>query len=119
MVESLLEAHTEWIEEGLNKHDFCKEQIRKISKKKNHGKLLKWVCPNCEGNTYTNRRFATKGCYNCDRIMQAKNYNADAQNPDPNNPKPFLRSMAKRRGFPHDHYYPDEDRENSNDPLKF
>lgn len=99
MVEPLLEAHTEWVEiDGEKK--------------------LKWICPECESEYYKWRRHATITCEECDRIMQAANHSVDPQNPDPQNPKTFLRRVAKRRGFSHDHYYPDDEPE-PDDPLEW
>jgi len=114
MVEPLLEAHTEWIEEGLDEIEFRREQTRESAE--SHGKVLKWVCPDCDVDVYTKRRYGTKRCPECERIMQSANYSVDPQNPDPQNPKPFLRAVAKRRGFPYDYYFPDDEPE-IEDPL--
>lgn len=97
MVEPLLEAHTEWVETE-------------------DGKRLKWTCPDCDVDQYYKRRHGTVRCQECERIMQAANYSVDPNNLDPNNPKWFLRKVAKRRGYPYDYYYPDEEAE-TEDPL--
>lgn len=100
MVEPLLEAHTEWVEPEDGE------------------KRLKWTCPECEVDVFTERRYATKCCPECEKIMEAVNYDCSGNAPDPENPKKFLRDVAKRRGFQYDHYYPDESAE-PEDPLSW
>jgi uncharacterized Zn finger protein (UPF0148 family) len=99
MVEPLLEAHTEWVEQDGEKR-------------------LKWTCPECGSEYFEWRRHATISCEECDRIMQAKNYDIDPKKPDPENPKEYLRKHAKSRGLPHDYYYPDDEPE-AEDPLEW
>jgi hypothetical protein len=103
MVEPLLEAHTEWVD----KEDGNEE-----------GRALKWTCPECDVDVFTERRYATKRCPECERIMQAANHDCSGEAPDPENPKSFLRKVAKRRGLPYDYYYPDDDPE-VEDPLEW
>lgn len=100
VVEPLLEAKTEWVENEYGKH-------------------LEWTCPDCGNKERTVRRYATIRCKPCDKIMQSANYNIDSQNPDPQNPEQFLRARAKRRGLPYDYYFPDEDEPTADDPLDF
>lgn len=97
MVLPPLEASTEWVETD-------------------DGKRLRWNCPECGSEYYYERRYATVRCSECDRIMQAKDYDVDSQNPDPQNPKEYLRRVARRRGFPRDYYFP-EDENQTQDPL--
>jgi ribosomal protein L37AE/L43A len=103
MVEPLLEAHTEWVD----KEDGNEE-----------GRALKWTCPECEVDTFTDRRYATKRCRKCDKIMQSANYDVDPEKPDPENPESVLRADAKRKGLPADYFLPDDEPE-VEDPLEW
>lgn len=99
MVEPLLQAHTEWVDHGDEKR-------------------LKWTCPECGTVYLQERRHATITCEECEKIMEAAEYDCSGEAPDPENPKRVLRRIAKRRGLPHDYYYPDE-QVTADDPLEF
>lgn len=58
------------------------------------GKRLEWTCGECGEMTYRKIRHATIRCPSCFCTMQAKEYEIDPANPDPENPDWFLEWMG-------------------------
>lgn len=85
----LLKAKTEWIETD-------------------HGKRLRWTCPDCNIDILKERRHSTIRCPECNKLMQSENYDVDPKNPDPQNPEWYLEEIAEKKGLPKDYYKEDK-----------